>query len=161
MFEQFKKIGNLPNRALLVWDGECEFCRYWVTRFRKIIGEEIHYEPYQKMANQFPEIPEKEFRRALKFIDTSGNVYSGAAAAFKALDYGKSRFSLFQLYIKNSFFRKASDLVYKKVADNRPIAYKASKALWGKDPSSPKPYWIIYIAAFVVVIKLLQGSKRR
>jgi predicted DCC family thiol-disulfide oxidoreductase YuxK len=161
ILEQLIKIKNPPGSPLLVWDGECEFCHYWVIRFRKIIGDEIRYKPFQKLAAQFPEIPEKEFRRSLKFIDTSGDVYSGAAAAFKALDYRKSRFSFFQLYIRNYFFRKASDLIYKTVAENRPFAYKTCIALWGKDPSSPKPYWMIYIAALAVAIKLLQAKSRR
>ena len=156
MPQQFNKINNPPNEALLVWDGECKFCGYWVTRLKNTTGDAINYAPFQKAAIQFPEVPEKEFRNAVKLIDPSGNIYSGAAAILKTLDYGTSCSFAFSFYKKYNFFRTTSDFIYKKISSNRPIAYKATVALWGKNPSSPKPYWLLYIVAFIVAIKLAE-----
>jgi len=158
MLQQFIKINNPPNDALLVWDGECKFCRYWVNRLRKITGHTISYAPFQKAEIQFPEIPEREFREAVKLIDPLGNVYSGAAAILKTLDYKKSCSLVYSFYKKNNFFRKTSDFIYEKISNNRPFAYKATVALWGKNPFSPKPYWLIYIVVFIVAIKWLKKN---
>ena len=156
MLQQFNKVNNPPNVPLLVWDGECKFCRYWVTRFKKITGCKVSYASLQKVASQFPEVPKKEFREAVKLIEPSGNVCSGAAAVLKTLDYAQNRLSLFSFYKKNKFLRRISDLFYEKISDNRPFAYKVTVALWGKNPSSPKPYWLLYIVSFIVTITWLQ-----
>jgi predicted DCC family thiol-disulfide oxidoreductase YuxK len=156
---QFSKIKEPPEKALLVWDGACAFCLYWVNRLKKVTGSEVRYEPFQKIATQFPEIPEETFKRAVQFIDTSGSVFGGAAAVFKVLDYATKGSYLFRLYLKSHSFRKASDFVYEKVSNHRPAAYKVTLALWGKDPYSPKPYWLFYIGMIFIAMKLLKRNK--
>ena len=34
-------------RPLLLYDGDCGFCRLWVSRWRGITGEHVDYEPFQ------------------------------------------------------------------------------------------------------------------
>src|SRR5947209_4534993 len=125
-----RKINNPPGKPVLIWDGNCGFCHYWILRVEKIIGDAIDYEPYQKAEKYITEITEKEFSEAVKFIDTDGNVYSGAAAFFKALSFKKNGSMAFPLYLKSSLFRKISDFVYKTISGHRPLAYKATVALW-------------------------------
>ena len=31
---------------LLVFDGDCGFCRYWVEYWRQLTGERVNYRPY-------------------------------------------------------------------------------------------------------------------
>jgi hypothetical protein len=30
-----------PERPLLVWDGDCDFCRRWIERWRRIAGDRV------------------------------------------------------------------------------------------------------------------------
>jgi len=46
---------------LLVYDGDCDFCRLWVERWRARTGERVAYEPFQKAAKRFPERPLERF----------------------------------------------------------------------------------------------------
>ena len=39
----------LPDRSkpILVYDGECGFCRRWIERWRVVTGDRVVYLPYQ------------------------------------------------------------------------------------------------------------------
>jgi predicted DCC family thiol-disulfide oxidoreductase YuxK len=155
---QYNKVGNTPISNLVVWDGNCAFCRYWMVRFRNFTGGRVSDAPFQIAAAKFQEIQEEEFRESVKLIDPAGNVYSGAAAAIKALETTERFSYLWKLYVKNYLFRIACDLVYKLVSRNRPMAYRITKMLWGKDPAHPRHYWILYIAALTILIVLKRKS---
>ena len=44
-------------KPLLVYDGNCGFCRLWIDRWRVITGDRLLYAPFQEAAEQFPQIP--------------------------------------------------------------------------------------------------------
>lgn len=161
MAQSFKQVSNPPDKPLLLWDGQCEFCRYWIIRLKKITKNALDYAPFQKQSAQFPEIPASDFRKAVTLIDVSGNIYSGAAAVFKTLQYSERWPFLFRLYLRSILFRNGSELMYKKIAKNRPLAYNATIALWGKNPASPKYYWLLYIAMLLIIAKLIRHKKNK
>jgi predicted DCC family thiol-disulfide oxidoreductase YuxK len=81
------KVSNPPpERPLLVFDGDCGFCRYWVERLRGTTRGKVDYEPSQEVAADFPEIPRGRFDEAVQLIETDGTVSSGADALFRALE---------------------------------------------------------------------------
>ena len=45
------------DRPLLIYDGECSFCRFWVDDWKDLTGDRVAYAPFQEVADQFPEIP--------------------------------------------------------------------------------------------------------
>ena len=49
-------MADPPKAPLLVFDGDCGFCRQWVGRWRGITGDRVAYRPWQEVAGQFPEI---------------------------------------------------------------------------------------------------------
>ncbi|HXO20644.1 MAG TPA: hypothetical protein VOA87_12055, partial [Thermoanaerobaculia bacterium] len=59
------KIPNPPGRPLLVYDGDCDFCRYWLARWRRYLGGLVDEEPSQTAAGRFPTIPPERFRRSV------------------------------------------------------------------------------------------------
>src|SRR5947207_768609 len=77
--------GPLRDRPLLIYDGDCPFCKYWVGYWKSVTGERVAYAPYQDVAEQFPEIPLENFRAAAHFVDAQGNVSKGAEAMFRSL----------------------------------------------------------------------------
>ena len=44
------------DRPLLIFDGDCNFCRRWIDRWRAATGERVGYVEFQQAAEQFPEI---------------------------------------------------------------------------------------------------------
>ncbi len=76
-----------PPKPLLVYDGDCHFCRLWVGRGQQITGPSVDYLPSQhpEIRRRFPEIPPQNYDRAVQLIDVDGSVYSGAEAVFRTL----------------------------------------------------------------------------
>src|SRR5947207_3720117 len=70
------RVANPPPKPLMIWDGECHFCRRWIERWREITAGEVEYAPYQEIADRFPEIPREQFQRSVVYIDKSGQVSS-------------------------------------------------------------------------------------
>lgn len=75
------------DRPLLVYDGDCQFCRRWIARWQQGTGERVAYREYQEVAAQFPEIPRADFENAVQWIDLDGRVLSGADAVFRLFDF--------------------------------------------------------------------------
>jgi predicted DCC family thiol-disulfide oxidoreductase YuxK len=69
---------------VLVFDGECGFCRYWIARWRARTGPAVTYLPFQdpSVAAALPDIPRDEFARSVQFVDEHGAVSAGARAVF-------------------------------------------------------------------------------
>ena len=43
-----------PARPLLVFDGDCGFCRWWIARWRQTTGDQVEYRPWAEVADRFP-----------------------------------------------------------------------------------------------------------
>src|SRR5439155_25604862 len=54
-------VSNPPPKPLMIWDGDCHFCRRWIERWREITRDEVDYEISQKVGDRFPEIPREQF----------------------------------------------------------------------------------------------------
>ncbi|PYK29997.1 MAG: hypothetical protein DME57_08395, partial [Verrucomicrobia bacterium] len=55
------RVANPPPKPLLIWDGECHFCRRWIERWREITGDQVDYETSQQVGDRFPEISRAQF----------------------------------------------------------------------------------------------------
>lgn len=138
-------------QPLMVYDGQCGFCKYWVIKWEKITSNAIDYQPLQEIANGIKDIPRSTFKDAVQLINTNGKVYSGARAAYFSFFYvGKYRF-LFSWYGQYAWFKKLSDWSYRFVASNRSNFYRLSVAMFGANPKHSKPYWAIYLILLVAV----------
>lgn len=136
----------------MLWDGDCSFCKYWVTRWYQITGNHVDYQPYQEVAKQFPDIEGDLFSEASRLIDTDGRIYSGPDSAYRSLWLAGKYKMLHQWYTKDSWFKKFSDVLYQFIAQRRNLMFRLTKALWGSDPNSPKPFWVIYIAVILYLL---------
>jgi predicted DCC family thiol-disulfide oxidoreductase YuxK len=152
MLTKYIEVPYQPEKPLLIWDGDCGFCKYWMLWWRRLTGDKVQYEPYQKIAGDIKGIPTWAFQEAIRLVETDGKVYDGPHAAFQALEYTEKWSGFSEKYHKRSFFRFVSDHGYAFIAKNRPAMFFISKLLWGKNPSKPKKYWMIYIAVFLSVL---------
>lgn len=106
-------------RPLLVYDGDCAFCRRWIVRWRRVTGERVDYAPYQEAAPRFPAVPLERFKSAVQLIEPDGRVSQAAEAALRSLAYAPGWGWLFWLYEHVGAFRAASEWGYRVVARNR------------------------------------------
>jgi len=151
MFQKIKKTNFPPiEKPILVWDGECGFCKYWVTRWKKNTQGKVLYKTYQEVAGQFPDIPLKEFKKASRFITTAGTVHSGPDSAYMSYLVANPSSVWHHWYVTYTWFEKLSDTVYNFIVYHRSEMFQLTKALFGSNPQSLKYYWILYIAGIVV-----------
>jgi len=153
------RVSNPPPKPLMIWDGECHFCKRWVERWREITAGEVDYATYQEAAHQFPEIPIEQFKRAVTLIEPDGKTFFAAEAVYRSLRYRSSRKWLTWSYDHIPGFAAVSETAYKFIARHRGLGSTVTRLLWGKDVRPPTYFWarrwflralgMIYLIAFV------------
>lgn len=116
-------------RPLLVFDGDCGFCRLWIERWRRETGGKVDYEPFQSAAARHPEVPREAFVEAIHLFEP-GRTSRGAEAALRALAYGPRLSWLRRLYSAPGA-AVVSEAVYRFVAARRPLFARLTRLLWG------------------------------
>lgn len=111
-------------RPLLIFDGDCSFCRRWIARWQRLTGEAVHYQPYQRVAGSFPQIPKTDFGRAVHLVEADGTVTRAAEAVFRSLSLGGRLRGLRWLYEHLPPFRWTAEVLYRLVARNREMLDK-------------------------------------
>lgn len=106
-------------KPTMLYDGDCGFCQYWVSRWQKKIGDKVLFAPYQEAGADFPQVSEDDCRAAVQLIMPDGSVTSGAHAIFKALEIGERLRYLHWFYEHVPIFGRASELIYQWVAHHR------------------------------------------
>jgi len=161
------RVSNLPPKPLIIWDGDCHFCRRWIERWREITRDEVDYEISQKVGDRFPEIPREQFERSVIYIETDGAVYSGAEAVFRSLRCRSSKKWLAWSYDRLPGFAPVSESLYKIISCNRRFASVITRLLWGNDVRPPTYFaarrWflravgLIFLIAFVSLWVQIDG----
>lgn len=115
-------------KPLMLYDGECDFCRKWIQRWRKKSGRFIDYAPYQEVQKNFPQVSLEACQKAVQLIMPDGSVTSGAHAVFKAMSLAGGFYRLFYgLYNYLPFFDRVSEIIYQWVAHHRVFLSKFTK----------------------------------
>ncbi len=153
------RVSNPPPKPLLIWDGDCDFCRLWIERWREMTAGNVDCTTSQEGGDHFPEIPPEEFNRSLVLIQPDGTVLFAAEAAYRSLGYGRSREWLAWSYDHVPGFAAVSETGYGFIARHRQFASAITRLLWGKDVRRPTYFcarrWflrtlgMIYLIAFV------------
>src|SRR5258705_11022079 len=86
-----RAVSAPPAKPLLVFDGDCGFCRFWVARWRHRVGDAAEFQPFQNpdIAAHCPEIPRQRFAQAVHLIETDGRVFEAAEAVFRFVAGGR------------------------------------------------------------------------
>jgi predicted DCC family thiol-disulfide oxidoreductase YuxK len=107
---------NLP---VMLFDGDCGFCRRWIRKWRIQTGDRVRYAPYQQAMARYPQLTEQQCAAAVQLILPDGTVFSGAHAVFRALDLGGRYPWLLRLYEKRPWFATVAEWFYQLVAHHR------------------------------------------
>lgn len=154
-----RRVRTAPPKPLLVFDGDCDFCRRWIERWKTVTEGAVEYAPVQEVESRFPEIAREEFERAVQLIETDGTVYSGAEAVYRSLGYNRNRKWMTWSYHRLPGFAAVSRTAYALIAKHRRTASLFTRILWGGDVRQPSYYesrrWFlrslggIYLIAFL------------
>jgi predicted DCC family thiol-disulfide oxidoreductase YuxK len=145
-------------KPILIFDGECTFCRRWISYWRSLTGAQVDYAPYQEVGSRYPSIPTAHFEQAVQLVEEDGRVRSGADAVLTTLSYEPRFKGLVWLYRYAPGFAPLSEAVYQWVSRHRVLLSRASTWLWGEE-IRPARYdqtrWLylralgaVYLAAF-------------
>jgi predicted DCC family thiol-disulfide oxidoreductase YuxK len=145
-------------KPVLVYDGDCGFCFYWVRYWHRLTGDEVTYAPYQDVAPRYPNIPLDAFKRGVQYIAPNGKFASNAKASFATLSHARGKAFWFKLYCNLPPFAFVSELAYTFISRRRELAFRVSRFLWGRELEPPRYelvswlflrlFALIYLAAF-------------
>ena len=130
-------VANAPDQPVLIYDGDCRFCCFWVERWKIWAAGKVDFEPSQneEVIANFPEIPEKAYGEAVQLVLPDGRVLSGAAAVAESL---AARFPI----VRNVFnsvpgLSSVAEWTYSKVAKNRGICSTIWRIVYGNHNEVP------------------------
>jgi len=153
-------------KPTLLYDGDCNFCRRWVGRWKALTGERVDYAPFQQAASRFPEIKPEELSGSVQLIEPEARS-SGAEAVFRLLSHAPSRGWMLWAYRNVPGMAWASEGFYRTVARRRGIFSRLTTWLWGRN-LEPETYHaasrlflsllgLIYLCAFSSLWVQIQG----
>ncbi len=157
------RVPNPPAKPLLVFDGDCGFCRTWIARWRRTVGEHVDYEPFQTASARFPTIPRSSFRRAVQLIAPDGEVAAAAEAVLRTLALAPGRRGhrgrrWLNVYLHVPGARPVSEWGYRWIADHRPALSRLSRFFLGPPRDQVGPGGEIEPAA---ALELAAARRRR
>jgi predicted DCC family thiol-disulfide oxidoreductase YuxK len=122
---------------LLIYDGDCGFCRAWIARWQRSIGDRLEVAPYQQVAERFPDIPRQRFAHAVQLVMPDGERFEAAHAVFQSLALAPGGGAPLALYRHVPLFAPISEALYRVVADHRPAFERLTRLLWGSSLVPP------------------------
>ena len=108
---------DVPERPVVVYDGECPFCLKQLDRMQKRDSKGVFdYQPRQAegLEERFPKLAEGEFNSGMRLIDADGSISAGADAVYgiaRKLDGWKYLAWLYRVPVVHSVCRAAYDWI--------------------------------------------------
>jgi predicted DCC family thiol-disulfide oxidoreductase YuxK len=162
-------VASRPAKPLMIYDGNCNFCKFWIFRWQKTTVDRVDYIESQDpgVATQFPELTRERLDAAVQLIETDGTVFDGAEAVFRALAYNpRLRWPLW-LYAKVPGVAPVTETAYAFVAAQRTFFSFLTRLLWGREPGRPacalvrwlflRGLGLIYLCAFLSLATQIFG----
>ena len=147
-------------KPILLYDGNCGFCKIWIRYWQKLTGDRIEYAPSQEVGEHYPQIPPRAFSEGVQLVRPDGTVASGARAVFESLDRQKT-------YEGSRIVRGLSEFAYRVIASHRSFFYHVTRLTFGThiEPAQfavtqslfLRVLAIVYVAAFASLAVQITG----
>jgi predicted DCC family thiol-disulfide oxidoreductase YuxK len=121
-------------KPLLIYDGECGFCRRWVDRGRSLTGDRVDYAPSQEVAAQFPQIAQEQFKDAAWLSCQMARRHM-RRPSFAGLRKPRSGLDVWAYEHVPGF--AGAQAGYRWVARHRPFLSKVTHVLYGQQTLRP------------------------
>ncbi len=110
------------DKPLLIFDGDCGFCRLWIERWKKIGGDGVDFLRRHGKSARISQLifASEAFQKAVQLVEPDGHHSAAAEAVFRVLKYAGSPGWLWA-YEKIPGFAVLSEYGYGIVAGHRPI----------------------------------------
>ena len=141
------------NKPVLIYDDDCGFCRFWVSRWKPFTQDTVIYKPSQEVAENYPQISSQQFKNSVYFVASDGSFCSGAQAVFKTFANAPNGKWLLRAYEKVPGFASVSEWGYRQVAENRKIFSTVTRWFWGN--STQTPSWFLTRRVFLFLLGLV------
>lgn len=163
------RVASPPQKPVLLFDGDCNFCRRWISRWRDFTGDAVEYTPYQhaSVAERFPELSPARMAEAVHLVTTDGSVHTAADAVFRALAVPRGRHWTMWAYQRSPAFARTTEFFYAFVARHRMFFSWLTRLLWGAHVERPNYYYgrsiflrglgLIYLIAFLSLFVQIRG----
>ena len=162
-------VASRPAKPLMIYDGNCNFCKFWIIRWQQATADRVDYIASQdpRIAEQFPELPRDRLDAAVQFIETDGTVFNGADAVFHSLAHNpRLRWPLW-FYTDVPGVAPVAEAAYEFIAARRTFFSFLTRLLWGRDAAAPGQWlvrWVflrslglIYLCAFLSLGTQIMG----
>jgi lipase maturation factor 1 len=158
-----------PPKPLMIFDGDCNFCRRWISRWKQATGDRVEYAPLQEpgLLERFPQVRREDCQQAVQLVDTDGNVYAAANAVFRALAFAPHRRWTLWCYQEVPGIKPFTEWFYHLVARHRTAFSLLTRLLWGDHVEVPTHFltrWLflrclgaIYLIAFISLWTQIDG----
>lgn len=126
-----KTVSPPPGKPVMIYDGECEFCRHWAMRWRKKLFLRVEFITIAEALTRFPQLPRAQIKEAVHLVSPDGSVSWGAEAVFRAQALKQGILSGLPLF----FYRRVpgmhffAEMFYKWVAHNRNLFFHLGRWL--------------------------------
>lgn len=137
----------MRRKPVLIYDGDCKFCRQWIARWRHVTGNRVEYAPFQEAGERFPYIPPERFDRSIQFVEPGRGVTEGARAVFRALACNPRHRLPLWVYEHLPGVAPVCEWVYRRVARHRHGLWTVTRLLWGE--WAERPTWFLTRALFL------------
>jgi len=121
-----------PPRPILVWDGDCNFCRLCAERFDSHREKKVDLIPYQSLHQKWPQAPAEDYGSAVYLFTPAGKSYRAAAAIYRFYAEYPWRGWANWAYKRFRWFALLSEWGYRFVANNRKTFGRLVRVFWGK-----------------------------
>jgi predicted DCC family thiol-disulfide oxidoreductase YuxK len=158
-----------PTTPVMIFDGDCRFCRAWIERWGQTTRDQVEYLAFQdsSVARRFAEIPRHHLAERVHLVHTTGEVFTGAGAVLRALAIGRGSSVLLNAYEHVPGIALAAESIYRLVARHREAAWWLTRLLWGDNVRRSEYHltrWLflrvlglIYLAAFLSLWTQIDG----
>jgi len=122
----------MPDNPLVLYDGNCGFCRIWIQYWNQLTGNRLDYAASQEARERFPEVPRESFGQSVQLVMPDREVVSGARAVFTTLTFASGMAWLLWLYDHFPGFAPMSEAAYRLIAAHRTLFYHLTRLTFGR-----------------------------
>jgi predicted DCC family thiol-disulfide oxidoreductase YuxK len=155
------QVVNPPVKPVMLFDGDCGFCRRWIRRWQQSTGDAVDFIPFQddSVARLYPELPREALAESIHLIEPDGAVSRGAEAVFRSLATNPAHRWPLRACQRFPALGRAAEGAYRFVAGHRMWFSRLTRLFWGDHVERAEYFMVrriflgllgvIYLIAFI------------